>query len=60
MTIELFSITWANVDFSVHRQMVELASRYITLSVKRDSKHSNQLPLEYTNLLPILVEKDTC
>ena len=55
MTIELCSITWA----SVQRQVVELESRYITLSMNRDSKYSNQLPLEYTytKLLLILVEK---
>jgi len=57
MTIELCSITWANVEFGVQRQVVELESRYITLSMNRDSKYSNQLPLEDTNLLPILVEK---
>jgi hypothetical protein len=57
VTIELCHITWANVQFSVQRQVVELESRYITLSMNRDSKYSNQLPLEDTNLLPILVEK---
>jgi hypothetical protein len=60
MAIELFSITWANLYFSVKRQVVELARRYINLSVNRDSKHSNQLSLEDANLLPILVEKDSC
>ena len=57
MTIVLCSITWANVRFNVQRQVVELESRYITLSMNRDSKYSNQLPLEDTNLLPILVEE---
>jgi len=57
MTIELCNITWENVQFSAQRQVVELESRYITLSLNRDSKYSNHLPLEDTNLLPILVEK---
>ena len=57
MTTELCSITWAIAQFSVQRQVVELESRYITLSMNRDSKYSNLLPLEDTNLLPILVEK---
>jgi uncharacterized protein YunC (DUF1805 family) len=41
----------------VQRQVVELESRYITLSMNRGSKYRNQLPLEDTNLLTILVEK---
>jgi len=57
MTIELCNITWENAQISVQTQVVELESRYITLSMNRDSKYSNQLPLEDTNLLPILVEK---
>jgi uncharacterized protein YunC (DUF1805 family) len=57
MTIELCNIAWENAQISVQTQVVELESRYITLSMNRDSKYSNQLPLEDTNLLPILVEK---
>lgn len=42
----------------LQKWVVELESRhYITLPMKRVFRYSNQLPLENSNLLPILVEK---
>jgi hypothetical protein len=40
----------------VWRQVVELESRYITLSMDKDIKYSNQLPLENSIVLSILME----
>lgn len=38
--------------------MLEFESGYITSSMNRNFKYSNQLPLEGSNVLSILVEKE--
>jgi hypothetical protein len=38
--------------------VVELESRYITLSMNRDFKYSNDSPLENSNVFSLLVEKE--
>jgi hypothetical protein len=38
MKIELCTVSCANVQFRVQRQVVELDSWYITMSMKRDLK----------------------
>jgi hypothetical protein len=55
--IEPCTITCANVQSEVQRLVVELESMYITLSMDRDCKYSDQLSLENSNVLSILVEK---
>jgi len=57
MKTELRNITCANVQFRVQRQLVDLESRYATLPMDRDFRYINQLPLENSNVLSILVEK---
>jgi len=57
MKIELRTITCANVQFRVQRQLVDLESRHVTLSMNRDFTSSNQFPLDNSNVLSILVEK---
>jgi hypothetical protein len=39
------------------RKLDELESRYITLTINKDLKYSNQLPLDTANVLYILLEK---
>jgi hypothetical protein len=48
--------TCANEQFTVQEQAVEMESRYTTLSMDRNLRYSNQLPLENFNALFILVE----
>jgi hypothetical protein len=45
MKIELCIVTYASIRFRVRRHVVELESRYTTLSVHRDFKYSNQFLL---------------
>lgn len=65
---QLTEITWhyknncslsfmQNVQFTMKRQVVELESKYRFLSMNREFKYSNQLSLEYSNVLSILVDK---
>lgn len=46
-----------NVQFIMKRQVVGLESKYRILSMNREFKYSNQLSLEYSNVLSILVDK---
>jgi len=58
MKTELAVVTCAYAQFRVHRQVVELKCRDITLSVYWDLHYViGQLPLENSNLLSILLEK---
>jgi len=55
--IEMCTSTCANEQFRVHRQAVDSESRYTTLSTDRTLNYSNQLPLESSDILSILVDK---
>lgn len=57
MKIELRVITCASVHLRMLRHVVELGGRFMTLSMTRDFKYSDHLPLENSRLLSILVEK---
>ena len=46
-----------NVQFIVKRQVAELESRYMILSMNRKFKYSNQLSLEHSSVLSIPVDK---
>jgi hypothetical protein len=55
MKSEIYTIKCANVQFRARRQVVELENRYITLAMNTDLKYSNQLPLENSYVLCVLV-----
>lgn len=57
METELCTITCANVQFTMQRQVVKFNSRYRTLSINTGFKCSNQLPLENSNVLSTVVPK---
>ena len=43
MKSEICPLTWANVQFRVWKQVLELERRYVTLSMNTDLKFSNGL-----------------
>jgi len=47
----------SDVQIRAQRQLVDLESRYVNLSMNRDFMYSNQWPLENSNILSIFVEK---
>jgi hypothetical protein len=53
---EACTSTYANEQFRVHGQTADLESRYTTLSMDRYLKYSNQVPLESSDVLSILVD----
>jgi len=54
---EVCTSTCANEQFRVQGQAEELENRCTTLSMDRYLKQSNQMTLESSNVLPILVDK---
>jgi hypothetical protein len=51
------TVTCENLQFRGQRQVVELESRYVTLSMNMDLKNSKQSPLKYSKILFLLLEK---
>jgi len=57
MTVATRTFICVNVQFIMQRQLVELEGGYITVSMNRNFKHSNLLPLENCCVCPYLWQK---